>query len=280
MYDEIITHKDSKPGNEFGHRTHLITRYFVLEVLVLSICPIPYFDTYITLVSDSGPVTFLLSDFLLAFMFLRLFFLIRTCFNYSIYTDAISKKVCKSYGFNCDVKFAIKCKLLIDPEMAVSVMFICTVCIFAYLVRIFEMPLSRLSKSQEYESYFNSVWFTVVTLTTIGYGDISPGTVPGKIMTIILGFWGAIFMALLVPTVSNIFNLSPDQELALRRVRLTRQAAQAISTGVRYFRAKKDVHMLQHMIEHKHGHGHGHGGGQGAAQALQNKRQSRFLSMV
>ena len=88
-------------------------------------------------------LTFLLSDFLLAFMFLRLFFLIRTCFNYSIYTDALSKKVCKSYGFNSDVKFAIKCKLLVDPEVTVSIMFIGTVCIFACLVRIFELPYYR-----------------------------------------------------------------------------------------------------------------------------------------
>lgn len=42
MYDEIIN--SSSSNNEFGHRKHLITRYFVLEVLALSVCPIPYYD--------------------------------------------------------------------------------------------------------------------------------------------------------------------------------------------------------------------------------------------
>ena len=87
-------------------------------------------------------------------------------------------------------------------------MFFGTVCIFAYLVRIFEIPyLKETDDATRFESYFEAVWFTVVTLTTIGYGDVSPGTLPGKIVTIILGFWSAIFMALLVSTVSNIFNL-------------------------------------------------------------------------
>lgn len=99
------------------------------------------------------------------------------------------------------------------------------------------------------------MWFTVVTLTTIGYGDVSPGTQPGKIVTIILAFWGAIFLALLVATVSNIFNLSHNQEMALRHVRLTRHAAAAICTGIQYFRAKKNVHMLYNQSCHKGSHG-------------------------
>lgn len=138
MYDEII---NSATYDEFGHQKHLITRYFILEVIVLSTCPIPYYDKYIHLICNGGEkVTFLLSDFLLAFMFLRLYFLIRASFNFSIYTDALSKKVCKAYGFDAGFRFAVKCKLLVDPEKTVCIMFISTVCIFAYLVRIFEIP--------------------------------------------------------------------------------------------------------------------------------------------
>lgn len=106
--------------------------------------PIPYYDKYVILVCNGDQkVAFLLSDFLFAFMFLRLFFLLRTSFNYSIYTDAVSRKICRSYGFTSDLKFAIKCKLLIDPEQAVCIMFVGTVCIFAYLIRIFELPYLR-----------------------------------------------------------------------------------------------------------------------------------------
>ena len=114
MYDEIINNSQK---DEFGHPKHLITRYFIFEVVVLLTCPIPFYDQYIDLKCNGGEnVKFFLSDFMLAFMFLRLFFLIRTSFNYSIYTDALSKKICKAHGFDAGFKFAVKCKLLIDPE--------------------------------------------------------------------------------------------------------------------------------------------------------------------
>ena len=37
-------------------------------------------------------------------------------------------------------------------------------------------------------SYFDSFYFTVVTATTIGYGDFSPQTQTGKIITMVFPF--------------------------------------------------------------------------------------------
>jgi hypothetical protein len=42
----------------------------------------------------------------------------------------------------------------------------------------------------EHETLFNSLWWACITSLTIGYGDISPHTVLGKVLTILLGhFW-------------------------------------------------------------------------------------------
>lgn len=38
--------------------------------------------------------------------------------------------------------------------------------------------------------YLDSLYFSVVTLTTVGYGDLSPSTVAGKIFTILYIFVG------------------------------------------------------------------------------------------
>lgn len=40
MYDEII----NESQNEFGQRKRLFTKSFIFEVLVLMVCPIPYFE--------------------------------------------------------------------------------------------------------------------------------------------------------------------------------------------------------------------------------------------
>jgi len=46
-------------------------------------------------------------------------------------------------------------------------------------------------------NWVDSVYFTVITLATVGYGDITPQTVAGKIFTIFYVIMGvAIFVAL------------------------------------------------------------------------------------
>lgn len=54
-------------------------------------------------------VTYLFSEMILAVMWFRVYFLVRSIFNYSIYTDAYSKKLCQTYGFSANVRFTFKC---------------------------------------------------------------------------------------------------------------------------------------------------------------------------
>jgi voltage-gated potassium channel len=44
------------------------------------------------------------------------------------------------------------------------------------------------------ESVWNGVWWAVVTATTVGYGDITPATPPGRIIGIVLMLGGIGFV--------------------------------------------------------------------------------------
>jgi hypothetical protein len=81
-----------------------------------------------------------LSDFILATMFLRVFFVARSVFNYSIYTDAYFKKLCREHGFNPGVRFTFKCYLATYPERTIMSLFFGTLMIIAYVFRILEYP--------------------------------------------------------------------------------------------------------------------------------------------
>jgi potassium channel subfamily K len=37
----------------------------------------------------------------------------------------------------------------------------------------------------EWRDYFNALYFCIITLTSVGYGDLVPHTTPGKILTMI-----------------------------------------------------------------------------------------------
>jgi len=83
------------------------------------------------------------------------------------------------------------------------------------MVRIFELnyyvcPGSKFSYENE-GNYFNQIYYIVITLTSVGYGDISPQTFPGKIIIIFVAFLGSFILSLVVLVTSNVFSFTKEQ---------------------------------------------------------------------
>lgn len=53
--------------------------------------------------------------------------------------------------------------------------------------------------------FFDSLWWSIVTVTTVGYGDIYPKTILGKILATILMFMGIGLIGSLTSTISTYF---------------------------------------------------------------------------
>ena len=71
--------------------------------------------------------------------------------------------------------------------------------------------MSLITKNHGFDKYANCVWWTVVTMTTIGFGDFYPKTTPGRIMTFILSIWGVIIVSLMVVALSTFVTTSNSQ---------------------------------------------------------------------
>jgi len=56
----------------------------------------------------------------------------------------------------------------------------------------------RQAQPEAFESVFHSMWWAIATLTTVGYGDIYPVTVGGRLFTTVILFIGLGVVA--VPT--------------------------------------------------------------------------------
>lgn len=105
---------------------------------------------YITCVEKKDiKVHYFLSEWLLAFMSLRTFFILRAWLNYSLFTNAYSKKLCQSYGFNAGMVFTFRAKMKTNPTPIVLFSFFVVIFTFAWLLRIFEMPYMRLEDATD-----------------------------------------------------------------------------------------------------------------------------------
>ncbi len=78
-------------------------------------------------------------------------------------------------------------ELLITLIVAIAILFVSATLL--YLVEGSEQP-------ENFGSIPRSLWWSVITLTTVGYGDVYPVTAVGKFLTSILAFVGVALVAL------------------------------------------------------------------------------------
>ena len=51
----------------------------------------------------------------------------------------------------------------------------------------------------------NSIWNVIITMTTVGYGDIYPKTTMGRLVGVIVAMWGLFLVSMFTVTLSNLF---------------------------------------------------------------------------
>ena len=64
---------------------------------------------------------------------------------------------------------------------------------------------SVIVASVEHHNFIDAVWWSVATVTTVGYGDIVPQTMIGKAVAVILMFSGIGTLGLLTTSLTNFF---------------------------------------------------------------------------
>ena len=57
----------------------------------------------------------------------------------------------------------------------------------------------------EGKNFGDALWWSIVTTTTVGYGDISPSTLPGRIIAVILMIFGIGLISMLTGTITTYF---------------------------------------------------------------------------
>jgi len=110
------------------------------------------------------------------------------------------------------------------------------------------------SSASKFTSIPAAFWYTIVTMTTLGYGDMVPKTIAGKIFGSICSLSGVLVIALPVPVIVSNFsriyhqNQRADKRRAQKKARLARIRAAKTGSANAYMQSKRNG-LLSHQLQ-------------------------------
>jgi voltage-gated potassium channel len=77
--------------------------------------------------------------------------------------------------------------------------------------------LAHVIDRRDFPTIEDGIWWSIVTLATVGYGDIVPHTTWGRVLGSVVIICGVTFISFLVATVTSVFVDADREELEQRR---------------------------------------------------------------
>jgi voltage-gated potassium channel len=81
--------------------------------------------------------------------------------------------------------------------------------------------IAHFIDKRDFPTIEDGIWWSIVTLATVGYGDIVPHTTWGRVLGSIVIIFGVTFISFLVATVTSVF-VDADRE-ELEQIRAARE---------------------------------------------------------
>ncbi len=86
----------------------------------------------------------------------------------------------------------------------------------------------HLIDKKDFHTFGDGIWWAIVTLATVGYGDIVPTTPWGRVIGSIVILFGVTFLAFLTATVTSLFVSSEQREAAAKERELMSRGEEEI----------------------------------------------------
>jgi voltage-gated potassium channel len=77
-------------------------------------------------------------------------------------------------------------------------------------------PLDCSDPSGAFSSISNCMWLVIITISTVGYGDLSTVTVLGRLLSLLTAFIGLMISATLIGIVQERITLSDDENKVIQ----------------------------------------------------------------
>ena len=179
---------------------------FLRDLIILIPQPVPFLFFTFT-VHDAGldrDSTYPVSVVLLSLMFLRVYFIPR--FHSYCIEDLHTHRHDVFFSLNktlLDDSFLLKSTMTTSLSAVIGI-FAIQILLYSYMLMCFE----RATAEGPLQNFTNALWLTIVTMTTVGYGDIFPTTRLGRVVAISASFSALIMIAVCINIVQSSLAMS------------------------------------------------------------------------
>eukprot|EP00736_Rhodelphis_marinus_P010245 Rmarinus@m.5366 len=177
------------------------------EIFLCSLhCPLGYDDTFhvVAMGQKHGPYT--AHGFFSVVMLGRLYLLQRVIVDWTGFNNYRYQFLSAMNNIRVDTSFAMKAFLSSHPFLCTSTYILFITLSLAHAIRVAERP-----QNIEFEYYWNSVWLVLITMTTVGYGDLYPVTHTGRFMAIVACISNLLVAAMMVVAVTEMATFSTKE---------------------------------------------------------------------
>lgn len=95
----------------------------------------------------------------------------------------------------------------VSVRNAASVIAVSTTCVV-----LASGVLMRVLDPSEYPSIGRGLWWAMQTVTTVGYGDVTPERTSGRLIAVVVMLWGIAFVSILVAAITSTFVARAERE--------------------------------------------------------------------
>ncbi|MCQ2818786.1 MAG: potassium channel family protein, partial [archaeon] len=196
-------------------------KLFILEIFIVCLFLPPFINVGISGEQLQFKFIYTISAIFGIVVLIKGYLVIKIYHYLSRWTSRKAQTIGERYNVKIGFKFAFKAELKKRPYTILVVTLFVVVVILSYMVRCFEYTVIDQDNLKEYlrgdhelQDMQNCVWMIIITMLTVGYGDIYPRSHLGRITVMISSILGNIIVSLIVVSLAVLTEFSAEEKKA------------------------------------------------------------------
>ena len=187
-------------------------------------------NSVVVLINQGEKIEVGMNQMVTIFMFTRLYLLVKLFGRFSKYQSVQVIRLCYNYYVDATIGFSIRAFLKNNPYALALMCLIVVIGVCGYGIQTFEAPATF---GLVYELEPNSYWNVIITLSTVGYGDIFPKTHYGRMFSTLAMFCGQFTNSLIIMAMTITAQFSLEEAKAFKDYKVVEYFQERYQLGVK-----------------------------------------------